>query len=305
MKDLIKFELYKLFKSKMFYIILIILITISFLITLINYKSKNYNNEYNYINEVGKGKNILNEIKNNNKIVKYIEINNINNNDKIKNTFDSFVTFLMFSNFLISYYASKILLQEFENGTIKNLLIKPYNRNKIFLSKLLIVIFISVLSSLVIYFSSLIFTFIIYKVNIFKLTCFIYKNKISEILFIFKYTKHFYITFIQVLFLSILSYNLSLIFMNSFFSYLFSICLSVFGPVISTILFNINFKIIKYTFLPYLDFKFLLSKLDLMYFNEINKINLSIQNGIIILTIYLIIFTLIAIKIFKNMDIKK
>lgn len=305
MINLIKFEIYKILKSKIFYINLIILITLSFLIVLINYKSNNYNNEYNYVSKEEKSGKFLNEIKNNNKIVEYIEINNITNNDKIKNTFDAFITFLMFSNFLISYYSSKILSQEFENGTIKNLLVKPYSRSKIFLSKLLIVIFISILYSLVIYFSSLLFTTFMYEINIFKLTSFTYTNEIKEISFILKYTKYFYITFIQVLFLSVLSYNLSLIFMNSFFSYLLSICLSIFGPVISIILFNINFKLVKYTFLPYLDFKFLLSKLDLMYFNEIHKVNLNILNGIIIFIIYSTLLTYLAITIFKKMDIKK
>lgn len=305
MINLIKFEIYKILKSKIFYINLIILITLSFLIVLINYKSNNYNNEYNYVSKEERNGKFLNEIKNNNKIVEYIEINNITNNDKIKNTFDAFITFLMFSNFLISYYSSKILSQEFENGTIKNLLVKPYSRSKIFLSKLLIVIFISILYSLVIYFSSLLFTTFMYEINIFKLTSFTYTNEIKEISFILKYTKYFYITFIQVLFLSVLSYNLSLIFMNSFFSYLLSICLSIFGPVISIILFNINFKLVKYTFLPYLDFKFLLSKLDLMYFNEIHKVNLNILNGIIIFIIYSTLLTYLAITIFKKMDIKK
>lgn len=305
MINLIKFEICKILKSKIFYINLIILITLSFLIVLINYKSNNYNNEYNYVSKEERNGKFLNEIKNNNKIVEYIEINNITNNDKIKNTFDAFITFLMFSNFLISYYSSKILSQEFENGTIKNLLVKPYSRSKIFLSKLLIVIFISILYSLVIYFSSLLFTTFMYEINIFKLTSFTYTNEIKEISFILKYTKYFYITFIQVLFLSVLSYNLSLIFMNSFFSYLLSICLSIFGPVISIILFNINFKLVKYTFLPYLDFKFLLSKLDLMYFNEIHKVNLNILNGIIIFIIYSTLLTYLAITIFKKMDIKK
>lgn len=301
MKKLIKFEINKIIKSKTFVISTLILILMCYLIIFLNYKSKNYENEYKYIDEP----NEIIEIENN-RIYNYIEENNINNYDKLKYVMNTSLTTIMFLTFLTTLLSSKLLISEFDNGTIKNILTKPYKRWKIYLSKLIIALILVIFYTLVIYFSYVIFSSLIMKTNIFKIKeYFVSNNKIREISFIYTYSKNYFICSIPTIFLTLLSYNISFLFLNSYVGYIISLCLCVFGPTISNLLLAINYKIIKYTFLPYLDFNVLIDNLTLYYINNLYSIDLSINKGITILSVYLIMLTIISIIVFNKKDIKK
>lgn len=70
------------------------------------------------------------------------------------------------------------------------------------------------------------------------------------------------------------------------------------------ILFGINIKIIQYTFLPYLDFTIFSNNEELEIMNKELGINLSQNNGIIILLVSIIVLYLISNYVFNKKDIK-
>lgn len=306
MINLIKFEFKKMFKSKMVYISLVLILIISFLFTFINFKTKSNFKEYNYI-EVNKNLNekTINEIEKNNEIMMFIEQNKINNNDKIKDTLNKHLTFLMFLGFVLFFFSSKVMMGEFDNGTIKNILIKPYSRTQIFFSKYIVILVLSIAFVLITYLLSLIFTSLIYKVNLFKIFTYIYESDIIKVRYINLYTKKFLMYSVPILFLSLLTFNLSIILNSGFFSYIISIILLTFAPSISFILIDLGLKFIIYTFLPYLDYTYYFNKYNLLYINDIYSINISIFKSYVILFFTLLIFTLLGLYIFNKKDIKK
>lgn len=305
MKNILKFEINKLFKNKSIYISIIILIITSFLLVYINYKGNNTIREYEYINIDTKDASLKKEINSNNKTIEYLEINNIENHDKEKNTLNNVLSLSMFISFITFLFASKILVNEFDNGTIKNILTITKNRKKVYISKYLIIIFIFFLYMLVVYLSSIIFVSLMYKINIFTLKSYIYDKEIIEILFIEKFTYKYILCAVPTLFLTLFVYNISILLLNSYASYLIGICLITFGCTLSNILFSIKLKFIKYSFLPYLDYIVLSNKTELYYLNDTYNINLSILKGNIIFIIYLVVISIITYCVFKKRDIKK
>lgn len=304
MISLIKFELFKIFKTKTYYYIFLVIISLSFIIVFLNYKSNEYIKEYSYIENRSDNLKVKELVKENNIIYNYITDNKIENYDKVKSSFNKSITFLMFTGFIFLFISSKILLNEFENGTIKNILTRHFSRRKLIISKFIMLLLITLLYISLIYISTIIFNAFIYRINPFKIKTFIYNSNIKEVLFLSKYTTNYFICSIPILFLTLITFNLSTITMNSYLSFIIGISLITFGPLISTMLLSIKFKIIKYTFLPYLDYNVLLNKIDMLTINEAFNITLNITKGNLILIIYLIITSVLAIWIFNKIDIK-
>ena len=175
-----------------------------------------------------------------------------------------------------------IISNEIENGTFRIYLTKPVKREKIYLSKYIMMCFYTFVLSLFIYF---IFVLII-------------RNFESKILFKYlMYTIPLYLLNSIIIFVSTIIRNTAIV---------VSICifLLVFSLVIVQILFGLNIKIIEYSILPYLDFSIFNDKNSLDDINMSFDVSLSLKKGIIFDTFNMIFVYLLGSFIFNNKDIK-
>ena len=199
--------------------------------------------------------------------------------DTIETTIYSLIPFI--GIFTIIFYGGSIS-SEIENGSLKYYLTKPVLRWKIYLSKLIIIyLFITIVVLYIIF----IYMIIINKID----TYFIIKY--------FKYSIPIYLIGTISLFFSSFIKNTSL-------CVGIDLVILVFGTLLSQVLFGIRINIVEYTFLPYLDFSIFN---DTNLLNEMNKelgIHLSLNRGVIIDIISIIIFYYFGREIFINKDIK-
>lgn len=199
--------------------------------------------------------------------------------DNMKNTIYNLIPFV---GIMSSIIFSGIISNEVENGTIRFYLTKPISRNKIYQSKfLVIIIYIILLLS---------FIFFCYKV-----LC-----KDIDKTYLIKFVK--YST--PLLLISGLIMLLTTIFRNTSLTVGISIFLLAFSLVITQILLDVDFQYVEFTFLPYMDFTLFNDIETINSLNEYHKINLSVEKGIYINTIFAIIFYKIGNYIFIKKDIK-
>lgn len=202
--------------------------------------------------------------------------------------FDNFEILIIF---LIIYLSCTIILEEFQSGTIRNVLIKPYSRIKILFSKILtnfLIITVSVIVLVVLQYliGGLLFGFDSYSLEAVRYNSY---NKDIVTMDLIQY---------------MLTITVSKIFMYITFSS-FSLLL---GIIVNNIALNILISIGLY-FLS--TFESLINKFTqyLFIFNWnisnflFGNINMLVQS-IMISTISLVIILLFLITIFKNKDIK-
>lgn len=175
-----------------------------------------------------------------------------------------------------------IISNEIENGTIRFYLTKPVNRWKIYLSKL-----ISIYIFLIIILTYILLIYLLIGCKIDKL-------------FVIKYIKFS----VPLFLMSTLICLLSAIIRNTSICVGFSIFLLTFSSIFSQILFGLNINFIEYTFLPYLDFTIYDDSVALMEMNRELGLHLSINNGVVIDLIYIVIIYIIGNFIFIKKDIK-
>ena len=202
-----------------------------------------------------------------------------NNKNNILSTSYTLIPFI--GIFIIVFFGGTIS-SEIEHGSIKCYLTKPILRWKIYLSKLLtIYLYIVLIVSYIIF---------IYSIVI---------NKI-DIDFIAKYYEYS----IPLLLIGTISLFISTTIKNTALCIGIDLFILVFSSLISQILFGIEFNIIEYTFLPYLDFSIFNNMESIKEMNSELGINLNINRGIIIDIVYTILFYYIGKYIFICKDIK-
>lgn len=175
MINLIKNELIKIFKRKNIYILLIIGILIMLVLNIfegIKTQPVDMQKQYKRLYENDKMllenfdkletkdsyENIVERIKleeyaiQNN--IKYNIIINSENNNVTLPKDARYLLIKMFNNFdilmifIVIYLSSTIISEEYNSGTIKNLLVKPHKRTKILLSKIITAIFLTIMISI-------------------------------------------------------------------------------------------------------------------------------------------------------------
>lgn len=206
--------------------------------------------------------------------------------NKESSSFKTIYSVIPFLGILCTLIAGSIVSNEYNNGTFNIYLSKPYKRYKILLSKLLCVYIIIILFLILSIVSYTLFMSIYISVHIY----------IKEIIKCFVYT-------IPLFFISTFAFFLSTITKSSSLSCGISTFIYLFGSIISQLFFGINFNIIEYSFLPYLDFTIFENINELKVMNELLNINLTLNRGIIILVINIIILYLISNFIFIKRDI--
>jgi len=213
-----------------------------------------------------------------------IFINKDNDVDTVKDTIFSLIPFI---GVMICVLCGNIVSNEFQNGTIRMYLTKPFKRWKILLSKL---IFIYLL---------IVYYIIITIITYFLLIVF-YKHELVNI----SYIKEILIHFIPVFFMGGLSFSFSTIFNSTSLSVGLSIIVYFASPLVSQILFGLEYNLIQYTFLPYVDFSIFK---DINFINVMKNelgVNLTIFKSALILFINNLFIILLTFNLFIKKDIK-
>lgn len=172
-----------------------------------------------------------------------------------------------------------IMSNEYQSGTIRIYLTKPHSRTKILTSKLLTMIFYTLILTIVV-----------------LITCILFTNNVNIV--------SYFVQIVPLLLICILILFLSSIFKNPGTTISISIVLLFTAQLITELFLLIDFTIVEYTFLPYLDFNLFNDELLIKAMNLNYDINLSINRGIIINVLYSIIFYILTIYLFNKKDIK-
>lgn len=202
-----------------------------------------------------------------------------NFNDILINFFNEYESLIII---VISFISSNILIEEY-NGTIKQLLIVPYSRTTILLSKIITMIIF-------------LFFYLFYIIILQLLIGFILldKTNINNIVFGYKISKYFILLVLSkiplFIFIIINIILLSTIIKNSIFTIIITLSIYIFDPVINNLI-N-KFSILKYFITEHYDLsRFIIDKSHLLTSISINFI-------------YIIIIISFSLIIFKNKDIK-
>lgn len=199
-----------------------------------------------------------------------------------KSLFDLVYNIIPFIGIFTCIFFSGTIVSEIENGNFRFYLTKPFKRWKIYLSKLFVILIYITIS--------------IVLISLF--TCLLESNfKIRFILKFFVYSLPVYFIGFFSLYLSTILKSFSLVIGISIFTISF-------GLIISQVLFGISFNIIEYTFLPYLDYSIFNDKVLINNMNRELGINLSLNRGIIIDIVSMLIFYLLGNRKFIKKDIK-
>ena len=321
MNKLILIELKKIFHKKSIYVIYILILIFVILnnILILQDKSKNnYLNEAKYqyqknlelkenykdkklsYNEKLKYQTILENIELN----KYIIDNNKNINDyktlnyQLKTTLEDYEIFIVI---IILITSSTIISNELKEGTIKLLLIKPYTRNQILLSKYLSMIIVMVLSIIYLYLTQLLIGGFYLGFSSLQEKVVIYNFQLSTIMCynIFGYTfLRILLKLPMLILLSTLSFLISIITSNNILSLTISLIVYIFSASIKSLAINYNLKIMKYLLTMNWNInEYLFGKLS-----EYKYLNLT--TSIIICIIYYIFLLVLSFIIFNKKDIK-
>lgn len=321
MNKLILIELKKIFHKKSIYVIYILILIFVILnnILILQDKSKNnYLNEakYQYQKNLELKENYKDKKLSYNEKLKYqtilenIELNkyiidnnkNINNyktlNYQLRTTLEDYEIFIII---IILITSSTIISNELKEGTIKLLLIKPYTRNQILLSKYLSMIIVMVLSIIYLYLTQLLIGGFYLGFSSLQEKVVIYNFQLSTIMCynIFGYTfLRILLKLPMLILLSTLSFLISIITSNNILSLTISLIVYIFSASIKSLAINYNIKIMKYLLTMNWNInEYLFGKLS-----EYKYLNLT--TSIIICIIYYIFLLILSFMIFNKKDIK-
>ncbi len=203
---------------------------------------------------------------------------------------------ITFVGLFVIIIASGIVANEYSRGTIKMLLVKPYKRWKILLSKYITVI-LSLLFLLAILFITAAITGALFfglgDTNAVYLT---YENgQVIEQSLLLYLIKLYVLSSVSTLLLATMAFMISAVFRTSGLAVGISIFLLLVGPIITSNLAN-HFEWTKYT---------LFANTDLMQYLEGTVLidGMTLEFSLVILAIHLILFLAISFYLFNNRDV--
>lgn len=313
-RNLFKKELHKNY-FKIFIIIIVVTSFIFILFSYKNYKIKEYNifeieekidkNSFNKIYTKGKYSNYLNQYeKYSNFINKKNKINQVKKDTKFY-ILDDVIKLQVFLSILGIIIGSSIFYSEYNSGIIKYTMTKGISRTKVFISYLFTLIYLILLLNFILFFTSIIFYILIsgnLSILFFKTP--IYTSKIIYINYLFLLFLKLHLYLLPIIFLSTISYFITVCTCNNLYGIICSLFLNVFGLLIVKWFLGFKFRIISYTFLPYLDFTVFNNLLDVIDFNIYYGVNLNIISGIIYIFIMFVILFILSLNVFIKKDIK-
>ena len=199
-----------------------------------------------------------------------------------RNIYDSSFNLIPVFGIIMCLFYGGSISHEIESGTLRYYLTKPFKRWKIYLSK-----YISM------------FLYLIIGLYIIMISTCLISSKLD-----FIYMGKFLCYSIPLVFMLSFILFCSVCFKNTSFNVALCVLTLSFSLILSQLLFGIEFNIIEYTFLPYLDYSLFDDNLALKEMNSILGINLSLNRGIIIDLVYSFIFYMLGLFKFLKKDIK-
>ena len=260
-------------------------------------KLNNLSTPYTYEEKI-----TFNNLKEEQQLSKYIITTkqNINKENDLRGCLKTIVEdYELFLVIIIIFISSSIISEEYSKRTIKQLLIKPYSRTQIILSKYLTCIIILLLSIIFLIISELWVGSLIFKIDSLKIPIVVYDFNLKSLreypLYIYMFLRIF-ISLPKLILILTLSFALSTIFLNSIFSSLFTLSLYTMSNPLLTLL--SKYSITKYLIFSNWDF--------LTYINgNLNKyVDVTIVNSMIVYIIHCLLLFLTIFVIFKKRDIK-
>lgn len=329
MINLIKNELIKIFSKKSIYIMLTIIFLVSILTNVIYkykldengnikttyYKEKsndtylevakeNYEKYSDILKNTDKNSHEYKEYKSIIEVNKYILDNKINTN-KINDTrgilINLFTEYELFLIILIVMIVGTIISEEFNKGTIKQMLIKPYTRIQILLSKYITSIIVILFSIVVLILFQLILGFIFKTLSTINVPVAIYnisKSKIET------YNVFNYLLIIIVnklpMFILIMTFVflVGIITLNSQITITLGLMLYIISSIFNVTLLNISLKISQFLITTNWDFT------TYLFGIEPKNIYLSLDKSLATCIIYLLFTTILSFVIFNKKEVK-
>jgi len=198
-------------------------------------------------------------------------------------------------------FSAGIISSEYSKGTIKQLLLTPYTRTQILISKYitcilmsLFTIFITIIMEVVVG----LFTFSLSTINI-PVVIYNFNNNIIETYNVFNYLLIVILSKLPMIILIIsIVLLISVITANNALSTVFGIILYIATPIVSSIATYSKLYFLNYLILPHWDFsKYLFGMIS-------ENANINLKMSIIVSIIYLIITIIPSFIIFNRKDIK-
>ena len=199
----------------------------------------------------------------------------ININEKL-------IDFIPYISLIIVSIFGGIVSNEYQSGTIRFYLTKPINRIKILISKLLTMIFYTLLLLIVV-----------------LTTCILITKNVNITLI-----KDFFFYSIPLIFINVLTLYISTNIKSSSLSTTILIIFLFTSNLITELFLLLKLKIVIYTPLPYIDFNIYINKEVITAFNNLYNTNLNLNSGVIIILVYSVITLLLALILFNKKDIK-
>lgn len=232
---------------------------------------------------------------------KYILENKVdlNNNANLRAVLKNFASeFGLFILIYVIMIAGSIVSEEFNKGTVKFLLTKPYKRSTILTSKLLTVLLFIPLIMLMMILIELILGGMIFGFSSLKVPIIIYSAGILKSYNIFKYLILSLITTLPMyLILGLIAFAISTLMASTSAAVTVSFLIYLIGNVIANLALAYKFKLFKVLVFLHWDLSYLLNK-------EPSPYGFSLSESIFVLVIYSIIILCLTYAYFNKKDVK-
>mgnify|MGYP003293573317 CR=1 FL=1 len=202
---------------------------------------------------------------------------------------------------LILILSSTILCNEFKEGTIKLLLIKPYSRGKILLSKYFTIVLVTEISILFLIAIQLLIGGVVFGLDSFDLPIVVYdfnKSKLIE----YQVISYMLIRIIAkmpfLLLLMTISLGIALVSNSSILALTIPLMIYMFNPSLENLMLEHQLTSMKYLVNMNWDLQ------DYLFGNLNEAEFMKFQNSLIIIIIYFVCLWILTIQIFKKKNIK-
>lgn len=309
MKKLIQAEIYKETRKRSFKVILFVLPIIC-LISLLVLKNNNFENtleeklsreKYKIIYKHGRyekyDKLYDKYIKEVNKEaeINSLERDNLTRNLSVNSTFIYFVI-----SFFVIYIVFSSFSYDVNYGTNRYVFMSNQGRSKIFLSKIIALVIISLFIMIYMSLFSLVVSSLIGKSSFIYLSKYVYfNNKFIKMPLVIYHLLKCFIYMIPLVFLIVLTSFVSILFNGNIFGCILLIMLNLMSTTILDFLLGKGITFVSYSFLPYLDFSYF-SNSNYLLVNALFNVNLELYIGVIILFVYLIVFYFVSLMLYKR-----
>jgi len=230
---------------------------------------------------------------------KKIDANKINDTRGILiNLFNEYEIYILFA---IIMFSAGIVSSEYSKGTIKQLLLTPYTRIQVLISKYITCILMSLFTIFITVIMQVLVGLFVFGISTMSIPVLVYNfnNSVVETYNVFHYLLIVILSKMPMIILIIsIVLLISVITLNNALSTVFGIILYIATPIVSSIAIYSKIYFLNLLILPHWDF----SKYLFGMISENNNINLKMS--IILVIIYLIVSIIPSFIIFNRKDIK-